>query len=309
MNIELLNLMADCHPKSCAEIQRKLNLSRSQLLDACHRLKTLGVNIEHQADNLCLIPTLPLLDVEALRQALPSFPIFYQPILSSTNDFIEQQRATLQKGALCLAEFQTAGRGRRGNQWFSPFGGQLIFSFYWTLEADERLEGLSLAIGLAIAETFGAQVKWPNDVLYQDAKMAGISLDVISNRNGRRELVIGVGINAKLPSELALERATASLYDIDPQTDRTQALIAVIPAIYREIERFARAGIDGAFQQRWQARNAYAGQTVNLLQADTIESGQECGIDSQGHLLVTIDGQIQHFSAGEISLRQAKMHF
>ena len=72
MNIELLNLMADCRPKSCAEIQRKLNLSPSQLLDACHRLKTLGVNIEHQADNLCLIPILPLLDIEALRQALPS---------------------------------------------------------------------------------------------------------------------------------------------------------------------------------------------------------------------------------------------
>ena len=69
-----------------------------------------------------------------------------------------------------MAEYQTAGRGRRGRQWLSPFAGQLIFSFYWTIDPKKALDGLSLVIGLAIAEALNAKVKWPNDILLSGRK-------------------------------------------------------------------------------------------------------------------------------------------
>ena len=69
--------------------------------------------------------------------------MYYHRTISSTNEFITNQINQLKKGDLCLAEYQTAGRGRRGRQWLSPFAGQLIFSFYWTIDPKKALDGLS----------------------------------------------------------------------------------------------------------------------------------------------------------------------
>lgn len=266
------------------------------------QLRELGVNVQETKGELTLVPTLPLLDLQRLRAALP-YQLFYEKLIDSTNTFIETHRANLKKGDLCLTEFQTAGRGRRGNRWIAPFAGQLIFSFYWQVAHTEPLQGLSLAIGLALAETFGAQVKWPNDVLYQGRKLAGISVDIIGSAQEQKALVIGVGINAKLPENLAIDRPVASLSEFIPQLDRSQAIIDAVQAIYTALEHFAQHGIDANFRQRWQQYNAYAGRAVNVLKGQETLHGIENGIDDNGHLSVLIAGVPQSFSAAEVSLR------
>jgi BirA family biotin operon repressor/biotin-[acetyl-CoA-carboxylase] ligase len=125
---------------------------------------------------------------------------------SSTNDIVWQH---INDGQLtpmvCFAETQTAGRGRRGDQWQSPATGNLYFSLYWPFVADLAQSGLSIAIGISLINVLKSegikdlQLKWPNDVLVNRQKLAGI---LVESRFGKTQnTVVGVGLNFKLPTE------------------------------------------------------------------------------------------------------------
>lgn len=300
MNLALLSCLSDCMPKVRSELAE---FSQNITFDM-QQLRALGLNIEENTAYYQLIPQLPLLNSHQISTALSPYRVHYYPLITSTNEWILQNIAHLQKGDLCLAEYQTGGRGRRGRQWLSPFAGQMIFSFYWTFDPRKSIEGLSLVVGLAIAETFGVQVKWPNDVLFDGRKLGGILVEIANVKNGGVNLVIGVGINVSLPEKTAISQPYAQLCEIDPNSDRQTLFLKLIQHLYTRLERFENSGIDEEFQQSWQKYNAFLHQAVNVITEQGIVSGIEHGIDERGYLQVQCGNELCTFNGGEVSLRR-----
>ena len=122
MNFALLTYLSDCQPKVRFELEK----FSPDIEEDIKQLRELGLEIVVDGQNYCLVPSLPLLNPKQISTALFPYSIHYQPIISSTNEWILQNIPSLKKGDLCVAEYQTAGRGRRGRQWLSPFAGQII---------------------------------------------------------------------------------------------------------------------------------------------------------------------------------------
>ena len=300
----LLDCLSDCQPKVRSDLMSFLNITSNELAQEMALLREAGLNIREENEIYLLVPEMPLLNPQAISTALFPYSVHYHRTISSTNEFITNQINQLKKGDLCLAEYQTAGRGRRGRQWLSPFAGQLIFSFYWTIDPKKALDGLSLVIGLAIAEALNAKVKWPNDILLSGRKLGGILVEIINHKNGLLNLVVGIGINVKLPQSTEISQPYAQLTEQDPNIDSETILIKVIQRIYSQLAKFEEKGIDEEFMQQWINHNEFFGDEVNVLTEQGAISGIEQGIDKRGYLKVITDEGERYFNAGEVSLRR-----
>lgn len=300
MNFALLTYLSDCQPKVRFELEKFSPDIEEDIKQLCE----LGLEIVADDQNYCLVPRLPLLNPQQISTALFPYSIHYQTIISSTNEWILQNIPSLKKGDLCVAEYQTAGRGRRGRQWLSPFAGQIMFSFYWTFDPRKSIEGLSLVIGLAIAEVLNVQVKWPNDILFDGRKLGGILVEIANHKNGMLNLVIGVGINVSLPKQTEISQPYAEVCEIDPDVERQTLLPKLIQHLYARLNIFEKNGINAEFQQAWQSYNAFSNSAVNVFTEQGVISGVEQGIDECGYLKVLCGNKIQMFNGGEVSLRK-----
>jgi BirA family biotin operon repressor/biotin-[acetyl-CoA-carboxylase] ligase len=232
----------------------------------------------------------------------------------STNADLLARAATLAAPVLLVARNQTAGRGRAGRSWLSSSEGSLTFSLAWRFEGGlARLTGLPLAVGVALAETLerlGVQVglKWPNDVLRDGDKLAGILIETQAAQNGNASggvwAVIGIGLNLVMPDELEAQigRNVASLPWL-ARMDRDALLAALLDGLTGALREFERAGF-GAFAARWNLRHAWQGETVTVLDRGTVlHEGSAAGVDDAGRLLLdTQEGRITVL-AGDVSLR------
>lgn len=300
MNAVLLSYLADGEEK----VRSNLTQFSQNLAEDLQQFRDAGLNIIETAQGYRLVPQLPLLNSLQISTALSPYQVYYQPVMSSTNEWILQNIPNLNKGDLCLAEYQTAGRGRRGRQWLSPFAGQMIFSFYWTFNPKKSIEGLSLVIGLAIAEVLNVQVKWPNDILFDGRKLGGILVEIANHKNGLLNLVIGVGINVSLPMQTEISQPYAQLSEMDPDVDRQTLFPTLIQHLYVRLERFEKEGINAEFQQAWQNHNAFFNSEVNVITEQRVISGIEQGIDERGYLRVQCGAELKMFNGGEVSLRR-----
>ena len=212
---------------------------------------------------------------------------------------------------LLVAAMQTAGRGRAGRVWHSAPGAALTFSLAWKFPCPlQHLAGLPLAVGVTVAEALAAlgqtvQLKWPNDLLQDGAKLGGILIETVANgTNGTSTTwaVIGIGLNLALPAELRSQfnsaNATALL-----AIEREQLLAALLNKLAAALQVFELEGF-AAFAARWNAYHAYADQAVNILDRDQVlQQGVARGVDATGRLLLdTEDGRIT-VMAGDVSLR------
>lgn len=206
-------------------------------------------------------------------------------------------------GTLLLAERQTAGRGRRGRSWYQ--GPQsLAFSLLWRLPDDRPASGLSLAVGLAIAEALpvAAQLKWPNDILLDGHKIAGILIESAGTQNAGPRFVIGIGLNlgdlGNLPPAIA-ETAGGIHHG-----DRTQILAQILDRLVTVLDEFSEHGF-APLQSRWQIRHAYQDMAVNLFFSEGGEPVQGVcrGVDANGELLLETATCLQTIASGEVSLR------
>ncbi|MGC6359769.1 bifunctional biotin--[acetyl-CoA-carboxylase] ligase/biotin operon repressor BirA [Bisgaard Taxon 45] len=307
----VLALLATYQQLSLAELTALLGYSDHNILQQIEKLRQQGIQIEQQAQYFRLIPQLARLNDSYLTQALAPYPLYIKPIINSTNQFLLDNIAHLEKGAICLAEYQTAGRGRRGRQWLSPFAGQVIMSLYWTLESTVNLDGLSLVVGMAIADTlkqagaFGIGLKWPNDVLLHGRKLAGILVEIANRKNNQHNLVIGFGINLSLPKQTnQIDQPWAALIDVLPNIDRNQLIAELGKNLIARLQHFEQSGIDDRFRQDWLMMDAYLGEEVNILTENHKITGIEQGIDERGYLQVVTPEGMQYFNGGEVSLRK-----
>ncbi|WP_313177293.1 biotin--[acetyl-CoA-carboxylase] ligase, partial [Massilia sp.] len=228
----------------------------------------------------------------------------------STNADLLARAASLDAPLLLVARNQTAGRGRAGRSWLSSSEGSLTFSLAWKFDGGvQRLAGLPLAVGVALAETLdtlGVQVglKWPNDVLRDGDKLAGILIETQGAPGGGVWTVIGIGLNLLMPdeTEALLGRSIASLPWL-ARMDRNALMAALLDGLAGALREFDGAGFK-AFSARWNRRHAWQGETVVILDAGKVlHEGAAAGVDDTGRLLLdTHEGRITVL-AGDVSLR------
>ena len=234
----------------------------------------------------------------------------------STNADLLAELGRLRGPKLLVAEMQTAGRGRAGRVWHSAPGATLTFSLAWKFRLPvQALVGLPLAVGVVIAEVLSAfgidgRLKWPNDVLKDGGKLAGILIETALAKNGGEEVwaVIGVGLNLAMPDALATQigrtPAAAALPPLPGHAlDRDQLMAALLDGLADALGLFEQHGFK-LFKERWNRLHAYAGQQVMVLEGErVVHQGSAFGVDDFGRLLLdTAAGRIA-VVAGDVSLR------
>lgn len=255
--------------------------------------------------------------IAALRQAsAQQVAVEVVAETGSTNADLLARLDQLSSPLLLVAESQTAGRGRAGRNWHSVPGGALTFSLAWRFALPiQGLLGLPLAVGVALAEALAlldvrVGLKWPNDVLKDGNKLAGILVETVAvpasrpGGQGGTWAVIGIGLNLSVPDQLEAQigRAVADAPWL-ARLDRNLLLAALLNALTESLEQFESGGF-AAFMARWNALHAFAGQTVAILdRGQVVQQGVAVGVDAIGRLLLdTAAGRVAVL-AGDVSLR------
>ena len=249
------------------------------------------------------------LNQSQIQEALLCGQAFVFDEINSTNAYLLEHYQTLEQGTVCLAETQTAGRGRRGRTWFSPESQNLYFSILWHYKQEEleNLPALSLVVSLIIAEALqvqnvqGIQIKWPNDVYYQGKKMGGILIETKANREGIH-LVIGIGLNLGM-TQVDEKIVTQAWSDLSQyHFDRNKLVCDLVQALQKSLKIYPLVGFSH-YQERWQAFDIFQNRAVKLIANDNEIHGTSRGINEQGELLLEQNGELNAFAIGEMSLR------
>lgn len=228
----------------------------------------------------------------------------------STNADLLARAGTLAAPLLLIAEHQSAGRGRAGRSWLSSPEGSLTFSLAWRFDGGpQALLGLPLAVGVALADTLGTlgqqvQLKWPNDVLKDGDKLAGILIETQSAPGGGTWCVIGIGLNLLMPDEMEaqLGRSAAGMPWL-ARMDRDALMAVLLDGLADCLREFTARGF-AAFSARWNLRHAWQGETVVLLDGGVVRhEGRAAGVDDSGRLLLDTDEGRITVMAGDVSLR------
>ncbi len=312
----LLEQLADGRFHSGEDLGQQLGVSRSAIWKTLKQFETLGLDIHAvQGKGYRLATALDLLSQKKILANLTACDVALklnvQQELDSTNAWLMQQDDW--HGVVCLAEYQHAGRGRRGRQWVSPFAANLYLSMGWSFSLDAAsLAGLSLASGVAIMralESLGikdAGLKWPNDIVHGPRKLGGILIEMRGEAGGPSHVVIGIGLNVNMPNSAA-EEVDQPWSDLQQCAGAKVSRNALAATVLSELVKACQACDQGAitaYLEEWQDYDVHAGKQVDLLLPDERRiTGTSRGIDSQGALLLEQAGKVQRFNSGEVSLR------
>ncbi len=234
-------------------------------------------------------------------------------VVDSTNRYL---MAAASQGApggqLVLAEQQTEGRGRLGRTWVSPFGCNLYCSLLWRFNlAATGLSGLGIVIAVALSRAMsvyaeGLKIKWPNDVLWQNKKLAGILLEMQGEANGPGAVVIGIGVNVRMSDVTGrgIDQPWTDLYTSGGKSiSRNELAANIIEQVILAIQMFEKHGLS-EFIDSWSERDLLNGQPVEINQSSGKISGIARGIDDTGALRVESEGIVKSYMAGEASLKK-----
>lgn len=312
----LLRLLADGAFHSGERLAEQLGCSRALV---CARLKQLSQShglVLHsvRGQGYQLASKIDWLNLDEITRYLAASPLGFALELvdttTSTNSDMLQRAAEGEASRLvCLAETQTAGRGRYGRIWQSQLGSALTFSVLWRFQCGvSQLSGLSLVVGLAVLHALqensvpSARLKWPNDVLFENRKLAGILIELSGDALGPSAVVIGIGVNFSSPE--GVEQETASVADMRLSLSRNKLAADILIALAVMLPRFEQQGF-AAFRQVWEGSHGWQGERVTLLPLYGEPShGIALGVDDSGALrLLTTQGETA-IHAGEVSLRR-----
>jgi BirA family transcriptional regulator, biotin operon repressor / biotin---[acetyl-CoA-carboxylase] ligase len=319
----ILQLLADGQFHSGQELGEILNLSRTAVWKQLQKLEGLGISLESIKGKGYRLPGgLDLLNAGYIQSQLSPDTLKLlreldiHTVIDSTNNYVMQQAMNRESGYICLAEQQTAGKGRRGRHWISPFGKNIYLSLLWNFNGVAALEGLSLAVGVVIAEALGQlgiagiQLKWPNDVLWRQRKLAGILLEMTGDPAGLCQVVVGIGINVSMPksSALAIDQPWVDIETIQTESNlgqdvsRNDLVATLLSHLLPLLHHYADQKFI-AYRERWESLNIFADQAVELHTAKSVVTGRMLGVDASGALrLYTEEGETL-FHGGEVSLR------
>ena len=294
------------------ELGEQLGVSRAAISKHIKGIQDWGIDIFRvQGKGYQLSQPLQLLDESILKASLNA-PVELIPIIDSTNQYLLDRVNELESGSVCIAEYQAKGRGRRGREWVSPFGSNLYMSMFWRLDAGMAAAmGLSLVVGVAIVEALeklglnGVKLKWPNDLYYQDRKLAGILVEMSGQAGGAANLVIGMGMNVMMSDQTeGITQPWASLTEVADKEhiDRNQLAITMINTLHSALSDYEIYGMSG-FVERWNRLDNFLGRPIKLIMGPREITGIAKGINEQGAVLLETENGIESFIGGEISLR------
>ncbi len=319
---QLLRLLADGRFHSGEALAGALGVSRAAVWKQVREVaRHFGVAIDAvRGRGYRLAEPLELLDRERIASLLCDSTaagleqLYVLETVDSTNAYLLSRRlADSRRGAVCLAEQQTAGRGRRGRAWVSPFGTNIYLSLLWRFDTPPMsLSGLSLAAGVAVAHGLanigigGVALKWPNDVQWDGRKLAGILLELNGEADGPTHAVIGVGLNLRMPDApgRGIGQPWVDLAEAMGRRVPSRNLVAarLVDELMAAVLQFRDAGL-AQFLSPWTALDALAGRSVRVSLGERVIDGIELGVTASGALRVmTAEGE-REFHAGEVSLR------
>ncbi len=323
LNTRLLNLLADGQMHSDHELAGALDCSQAAVWKHIQQLDELALDVESvEGSGYRLHGGLELLDREQVMASLSPAALGYlasldiQWQIDSTNaELLRQLGNRARSGLVCTAEQQSAGRGRRGREWVSPFARNLYLSVAWCYtEGMVALEGLSLAVGVAVARALehsgvaGVALKWPNDILVNRAKLGGILLEMAGHSAESCQVVVGVGLNVAMPDAAAasIDQAwTDASTAAGVTVSRNDLLVALLDELLPLLAGWDSHGF-ARWREAWQARDAFADTAVILSAGDRRVAGTARGVDERGALLLESAGAVHSVHGGEISLRPAE---
>ncbi|WP_312203752.1 bifunctional biotin--[acetyl-CoA-carboxylase] ligase/biotin operon repressor BirA [Kosakonia cowanii] len=313
--LTLISLLADGEFHSGEQLGESLGMSRAAINKHIQTLRDWGVDVFTVPGKGYSLPEpIQLLDETFIRREVAQGSVAVLPVIDSTNQYLLDRLAGLQSGDACVAEYQQAGRGRRGRKWVSPFGANLYISMYWRLEQGPAAAiGLSLVIGIVMTEVLrdlGAdqvRVKWPNDLYLNDLKLAGILVELTGKTGDAAQIVIGAGVNLAMRNAQAgdINQGWINLQEAGVRIDRNVLAARLITELRSALHCFEQEGLT-PFLARWEVLDNFINRPVKLIIGEKEIFGISRGIDSQGALLLEQDGVVKPWVGGEISLRSAE---
>jgi len=320
----LLHALADGELHSGEALARALGVTRAAVWKQVRALERWGLAVEaFRGAGYRLARPLDLLDAARLRARLAdritidSLELHCE--LESTNGYLLAAPPP-PPGALaaCLAEYQSAGRGRRGRRWTAPLGAGLCLSVAWHFEeTPAALPALALAVGVAVERVLaafgcdGIALKWPNDLVHDERKLGGILIETSSEAHGPCHVVIGVGLNVDMPQALLESisdwpRGATDLRAACASPPARETLAAeLIVALGRVLGGYVASGF-APYRERWSDADYLVGRAVSVVAGADVVRGTARGVDFDGALLLELpDGDRQRIVSGDVSVRSA----
>ena len=315
--------LADGEFHSGEALASDLAVSRSAIWKAASALRDLGATVHAVRNRGYRLPgTAEPLDAARITESLSDTArphvarVDTAWTVGSTNTVLmERPYPRLGSGEALLAEYQTAGRGRRGRTWVAPPGGSICLSFSWLFgEVPRDLGALGLVVGVCAKEALtglgvvGVGLKWPNDLLIDDRKLGGILIELRAESSGPACVVIGIGLNVALGAELLEKIRATGIAPIDlvsaglKGARRNTVAAALISSFAQGLLDFEREGLKH-FVQKWMDADALRGRPVTVLGPEATIKGIARGIDLDGALLVETPQGLQKFISGDVSVR------
>ena len=262
---------------------------------------------EHHLDEFKIVSRMD----EKIRAGLNNLLI--EDSIDSTNTAIQRLPASEQHATVIMAEQQLSGRGRRGRYWHSPHGENLYMSLGWRFEKKlTELGCLPLVVALSAASALqaaglkGHKIKWPNDLLLDDRKLAGILVEVQGDPQGPCDTVLGIGINVHMSdSEEAVTKIDQPWIDLESHLtgcSRNSLAALLLDALFTHLPMFATHGFE-PFKAMWQQYDGLVGKFVDAVSGEDVVYGLAAGINEQGALLLDTGGSVQHLHSAEVSIK------
>jgi BirA family biotin operon repressor/biotin-[acetyl-CoA-carboxylase] ligase len=320
----LLHALADGRTHSGEELARAFGVTRAAVWKQVAKLADFGLAVEAvPGSGYRLRRRLDLLDAAAVRATLDAgvaarlAKLEVLTEIDSTNSRLLAAAAPVPgKLDVCLAEFQTAGRGRRGRAWSAPLGSGLCLSVGWQFSGMPAGPGpLTLAVGVAVRRVLervaGVTIalKWPNDLVFDERKLGGILLEIAAEAHGGAHVVVGIGLNVSLPRELgrllsdwprgAVDLTAALGREPPPRAVLAGALVNELTTLFVDYPEHGFA----AYRTEWRSADFLRGRAVHLDEPGGPVFGTAVGIDADGALLVEAAGVRRRVVAGDVSVR------
>jgi BirA family biotin operon repressor/biotin-[acetyl-CoA-carboxylase] ligase len=316
--IAVLRRLSDGELHSGEALAAAAGVTRARVSQLLREAAANGLKLESvRGRGYRLLETPPFLEREAVVRSLGS----RTGLVIEVVDTIDSTSSELSRRAplrdihrhVLAAEWQTAGRGRRGRRWASVVGGSLTFSLAWRFEQSAaHLSGLTLAVGLALARALedlgfaGIELKWPNDLVHRRSKLGGILVELAADALGPSLAIVGVGLNVRLPAATRreIDQSVTDLSDISPQhfVDRNVLLARALDELVKVLDEFAETGF-GPLRTAWQRRHALQRKPVRIALPDGGSArGEVVGVDADGALVLDSNGHRVRFLSGEVSL-------
>ncbi|MEW6999768.1 bifunctional biotin--[acetyl-CoA-carboxylase] ligase/biotin operon repressor BirA [Colwelliaceae bacterium BS250] len=317
---ELIRRLAAGQFVSGQVIGEELGVSRTAISKHIKVLTEMGLDIfSVQGKGYKLASPIQLLEQKLITQHLKQQGldnvVEVHSLIDSTNSYLMRRLPNnVTHGQVCVAEYQSAGRGRRGKEWVSPFGSHLYLSMYWYLEQGlVAAMGISLVVGIAVSDVLkqqynlDVQLKWPNDIYVNGVKLAGILVELEGQSIGPGNCVIGLGLNIAMPEQSAnkIDQPWIDMQQaIGATVDRNILSAKLIAKISERLEQHHKYGLAPMLSD-WQRQDYFINKAVKLITGAKETRGICRGINSSGALLLEVDGKQQPIYGGEVSLRGA----